>query len=92
MIREGREIEHIVAAAIKQGEMVCFVPRPGRHSDVIRQMAFAGIPIPIGGEQGFVTSSGRFVDRLFGKNIARGAGQVLRDTGPKRLLFSEDMW
>lgn len=82
---------YIVAAAIKQGNMICSVPKPGRHHDVIREMARAGIPIPIDGEQGFLTSEGLFVGRKLAKDIALMAGQVLSNSSPTQ-LFSEDVW
>lgn len=82
----------IVAAAIKEGKMVCSVPRPGRHGDVMREMAGAGVPIPINGEQGFLTSDGLFVRREFAKAIAMAAGQILPGRGSHRELFSEDLW
>jgi hypothetical protein len=83
---------YIVAAAIKQGNMICSVPKPGRHHDVIRGMARAGIPIPIDGEQGFLTSEGLFVGRKLAKDIALMAGQILSKNGDQRQLFSEDVW
>lgn len=82
----------IVAAAIRQDGMVCFVPRPGRHSDVIRAMARSGIPIPIVGEQGFLTSTGFFVDRKRAKDVAIVSEQVLDGRGKLPELFSEDLW
>jgi hypothetical protein len=84
--------ETIVAAAVKEGEVVCSVPRPGRHHNVMRAMAAAGIPIPIVGQQGFVTSEGRFVNRFEARDIARAAGQIIQKTGPADELFSEDVW
>lgn len=83
---------YIVAAAIRQGTMICSVPKPGRHHDVIREMARSGIPIPIDGEQGFLTSEGHFVDRKRAKYIATLAGQVLTKHGNPNQLFSEDVW
>lgn len=89
----------IVAAAVKHDGMVCFVPRPGRHYHVLRQMAAAGINIPITGEQGFVTSDGVFVGRYEARDIAREAGQLIPRNGsgvPHVMqhpqLFSEDVW
>lgn len=84
-------IRRIVAAAIKQDGMVCFVPRPGRHHDVIRRMAAAGIPTPIVGEQGFVTDDGLFVNRKHALAIAQEAEQIIRK-GAGSELFSEDLW
>jgi len=79
------------------------VPRPGRHHTVLN-----ALPNHIGRraerDQGFVTSTGRFVDRIEGAAIALAAGQVIgRDnegerTGPSDHLnwppnlYSEDMW
>lgn len=80
----------IVAAAIRQGELVCSVPRPGRHHDVIRAMVGAGVPTPIVGEQGFVTNEGRFVGRAEARRIAVAAGQGT--PAHDRHLFSEDLW
>lgn len=84
--------QRIVAAAIKQGEMVCFVPQPGRHHDVIRAMARAGIPIPIVGEQGFVTDEGQFVSRRLARGIAEMASQIVNKNGNPEELYSEDVW
>jgi hypothetical protein len=85
-------IRLIVAAAIRQDGMVCSVPRPGRHGDIIRKMAEAGISIPINGEQGFLTSDGLFVDRVRAKMIAALAEQIMPGRGQHRELFSEDVW
>lgn len=82
----------IVAAAIKQDGMVCSVPRPGRHHHIIRQMATAGIPIPITGEQGFLTSDGLFVGRKIARTIAEAAGQIASKHGNPNELYSEDIW
>lgn len=92
---------YIVAAAIKEGGGVCSVSRPGRHGDVIRQMATVGIPIPIVGQQGFLTSDGLFVDRITARKIAAEAGQIIKScvgtdgvpfTREHVELFSEDVW
>lgn len=88
----SKSTETIVAAAIKQGDFVASVPRPGRHHNIINALARAGVPIPIDGEQGFLTSSGRFVGRRVGKIVAQRAGQDPRDTGLPDMLFSEDLW
>ena len=44
----------IIAAAIKQGEIIHSLPRPARHHDIIREMVNNGYPKPIKGEQGFI--------------------------------------
>ncbi len=68
------------------------VPRPGRHSDVARLLCRAHPDAsPFTGEQGFMTSAGRFVDRETAGRIALKAGQVADlQWGPS--LFSEDLW
>lgn len=69
------------------------VQRPGRHHDVIRVMAEAGLPTPITGEQGFLLNDGRFVRRKAALRIARQAEQLIREpTAPAHGLFSEDVW
>lgn len=94
--------ELIVAAAIKRKDgLVCFVEKPGRHHNVIHKMAAAGFAIPIKGEQGFVTSHGRFVGREEARKIASEALQIIASCpGPDGVpftrehpqLFSEDVW
>jgi len=83
--------QRIVAAAIKQGNVICSVPAPGRHCDVIRTMAHAGFPIPINGLQGFLTDEGQFVERRVALGIAECARQLLPGKGHGE-LFSEDVW
>lgn len=62
-------------------------------------MAAIGVPIPITGQQGFLTSDGMFVDRVKANEIAVAAKQTLpapcngtpfEQRG--RQLFSEDLW
>jgi hypothetical protein len=43
-------------------------------------------------EQGFVTSDGRFVDRQQAWKIAESAGQIIRQSGGKGTLYSEDIY
>ena len=86
------EPETIDRAAIRYEGVVYDVPRPGRHHDVIAKMRADGRPAPIRGCQGFITSTGRFVDRHHAALIAERAGQITKKTGPDDKLFSEDMW
>lgn len=86
------EGERIVAAAIRYGDAVYTVPPPGRHHNVCHLMAAAGLEPETMRDQGFVTSTGRFVDRHQAAIIARSAQQLLRKTNPTDLLFSEDVW
>lgn len=89
----------IVAAAIKSDYdgLIYHVPKPGRHSDVIFMLAEQGLPTPITGEQGFITSKGSFVDRHLALSIAYLAKQITQEQYNKAKestyeLFSEDVW
>ncbi len=85
-------IETIACAAIKYGNDVFVVQRPGRHDKVCQLMFRLGLPTDAMREQGFLTSLGRFVDRTEGAIIAEMANQLIRKTPPTDLLFSEDLW
>lgn len=66
-----------------------------RHGDIIKAMVeLYGITPPVDGEryeQGFVTSTGEFVDRVEGAAIAIAAGQIKALKWPP-LLYSEDLY
>ena len=85
-------VETIEAAAIIHGDVVYSVPRPGRHHNVCHVMVAAGLPTDAQRYQGFVTSTGRYVDRKEAAVIAQAAGQIRVKTGPADTLFSEDVW
>jgi hypothetical protein len=81
----------IVAAAMVWKGVVCSLPAPARHSDIIEAIA-QNIPEnewPVSGEDGFLTSSGKFVGRNDGMEIARAAGQT---DSSSDTLYSEDLW
>jgi hypothetical protein len=90
----------IVAAAIRIGKLVCSVPRPGRHHDVIRACAKSGMPTPIGvmpgleDEQGFIDHEGNFLSRKQAALHVVKCGQPLRSShiNHRLGLFSEDLW
>jgi hypothetical protein len=84
-------VERIVAAAMKKGEAIFAVEKPGRHGSIFKALNDIGMELNED-DQGFLTSFGRFVDRRSGCTIARAAGQILKKTGPADVLFSEDMW
>jgi hypothetical protein len=88
-------IPRITAAAISfpSGTVISVEP-PLRHHDCFRAARERGILFGEmhDGEQGFVTSDGRFVDRKQALVIAQAAGQIRRKTPPDYLLFSEDVW
>jgi hypothetical protein len=75
----------IIGPAIMRGRLVCYLPRPARHDDVIKAMADAGMETPIGHRpgdvQGFMTRFG-FRDRKLAAALI----------GHKGLLTSEDLW
>lgn len=83
--------ERIVAAAMVFRGVTCTLPAPARHADIIRAIA-EHIPQsewPVHGDQGFITSEGRFVGRNVGMEIARDAGQTDSTSGT---LYTEDLW
>ena len=87
-------IECAAIARPQPGGMEVFsIVRPFRHHDVIKLISAAGKgPVTGTDIQGFVTNTGRFVDRQEGCAIARAAGQIVVKHGPDDTLFSEDMW
>lgn len=64
----------------------------GRHHTNLHILSALGISVKDMNNQGFMTSTGRWVDREEGCKIARAAGQIRHKTGPDNILFSEDMW
>ena len=91
------EREHIVAAAIEIEGLVVSLPQPARHGHVHASCNAAGIPheVYLRGTQGFLTNTGRFVNRVMAKHIAHRAGQPqMRPESEQhqRDLFSEDLW
>ena len=87
----------VVAAAIKVGQLVCVVERPGRHGDVFVGLRDAEVPKLIGGrgEQGFIDSDGRFLSRGEALSIAQDAQQMKANRGSRHnpdQLYSEDVW
>lgn len=81
----------ITAAAIRQDELIFSVPSPARHHHIIGKMAKAGLPIPVGGEQGFLDDRRGFVNRAVAAEIALAEGQIKELPTPPA-LFSEDLW
>lgn len=86
--------ETIDRAAIFYNGVIYSVARPGRHHTVIAMMVADGFPTEAMSlkNQGFVTSTGRFVDRYEGARVARAAGQIVREPTPPDMLTSEDVW
>jgi hypothetical protein len=83
--------ESIIAAAYRVGEIVYSTPRPGRHRQALDAAIALGVD-PNVGDQGFVTSTGRFVTRWQAARIAFIAGQTTRAPRLSTELYSEDVW
>ena len=85
-------METIILAAIKTGEnQVSVNLNPnGRHCYIIHHLIRNGFDKPLVGEQGFLTSTGRFVDRVEAKKIAFNSGQIKETIS--NTLTSEDLW
>jgi hypothetical protein len=85
--------ERITAAAIQYDGVTISLPKPARHGQVLR---CAEQFLPKGAIhyvcQGFLTSKGRFVNRVQAMQIAWVAGQIPNGTTCQRDLYSEDIW
>ena len=86
------ERERVVAAAIFYHGVIFSAPPPARHHTVAHAMAEMGLGVEAQRCQGFVTNTGRFVEREAACAIARAAEQIKVKTGPDYILFSEDVW
>lgn len=89
--------ERIVAAAIQVEGVTISLPLPARHAQVLHAAEALHMPeYHIHSAcQGFITSTGRFVNRVQAKQIAHIAKQPqLRPSEQRhdRDLFSEDLW
>ncbi len=92
----------IVASAIKVGSLVCTMPAPARHHDIIRQMSKQNVHDYSDETQGFINDQGQFMNRrdAYQHALQCGQGTPRRDItlnekpnsydGPE--LFSEDLW
>jgi hypothetical protein len=81
----------ITNAAIKiTDDVIAIGIKPARHCDIIHSIAKSGCKIPIGGEQGFLTDKGEFIDRVSAKAHAKMSGQVTETEF--RQLYTEDLW
>jgi len=87
------ELENVVASAIAYDGEIYSLPAPARHVDVMKHMIGLGIVdlIPPD-DQGFVTSTGRFVTRQEAANLAVAACQITETKFQPGILFSEDLW
>lgn len=88
--------ERIVAAAVQYDGVTFSLPRPARHGQVLHCIEDIlpenSLPHVC---QGFLTSEGRFVNRVQAKHLAHMAKQPqIRPENERhgRDLFSEDLW
>lgn len=90
-------MEKIVAVAIKVFGVTNSLPAPARHADVLKKLIdFNRVPdfnplVMLGDAEGFLTSTGRFVNRREAARIALAARQTTKLIDPPE-LFSEDLW
>lgn len=82
--------ERIMAAGVRLNDHLHWLRPPARHHHILNELARLVGDRVHAAEQGFLTTSGRFVDRKRAKEIAVAAGQV--QDGGLRELFSEDLW
>jgi hypothetical protein len=89
----------VVAAAIfiqgndQRHDLILSMPPPARHHNIMYAAANLGVDLTFVEEsQGFLLSDGTFARRKPALEVARAAGQLLRETGPHIGLFSEDVW
>jgi len=79
----------IKEAAIRQNEQIY---TGKRHNLIIIDMVENHcLSKPIKGEQGFITDSGEFVDRITAAKIALESGQIKKLNWPPN-LYSEDLY
>jgi len=92
--------ETIVAAAVLYLGVVYSLPPPARHHTIMHDIwdKFHGVgevPVIPAGAQGFLTSTGRFVNRRRALRIVKAAGQPQIDHPALNVggrLYSEDLW
>lgn len=83
--------EKIVAVAIRHKGLIVTLPAPARHGDVLHPLYAITGELVGPGDQGFMTSTGRFVGRRAAAGIAINAEQILEPKWPPD-LYSEDLW
>ncbi|PWJ88441.1 hypothetical protein C8D77_111164 [Mesorhizobium loti] len=85
--------ERIVSAAIQHQGVTISLPMPARHAQVLHcaEQFLPDYALPAFC-QGFLTSEGRFVNRVQARQIGYIAGQEPKTTGNERDLYSEDLW
>jgi len=87
-------VERILQVAVlgSDGVTIHTQPRPARHGNVMRAMWNSGHGNIDLGDQGFITTAGRFVGREEAFTIAHNAGQIITADAKSGHLLSEDVW
>jgi len=81
----------IVAAACSVWGVTISAPKPARHNTIINAIGLL-VEDHSNIVQGFLTSDGRFLDRMEAKALVAINGQeAIADHHPTR-LYSEDLW
>jgi hypothetical protein len=92
-LQNGHGQGRIVRAAILYKGFVWSKPAPKRHSDIINEMFdILGEELDAPQAEGFVSSSGHFLDRREALLLARASGQTFLEEPPDDELFSENLW
>ncbi len=86
------KLEFIISAAIKHEDVIFSLPRPSRHYHIAHKMYDMGLPKTAQQYQGFLTTTGRFVDRKEAATLAMVNGQIVKPKFVSDELFSEDLW
>ena len=88
--------ETVIAAAVQWEDLTISLPQPARHHNIMHDLYSKTGRRVRGDEQGFLTSTGRFVGREQAFQIAHRAGQFDPENrlsgSSSRDLFSEDLW
>jgi hypothetical protein len=87
----------IISAAIKvanKHNQIYSLPKPNRHNDIRAIIAKEGINPFSGVIDGFMTDSGKFVDRYTAYKIASRANQILPESKdlPGLTLTTQHLW
>lgn len=90
----------IVAAAIKMGDLICTLPKPARHHNILSAIdkqfkKGRSVTSVLAEEEGFLTDQGQFLGRQAAYHHARKFGpSIIRkpDGYQGDSLFSEDVW
>jgi len=73
--------------------MIVTLPPPARHDGLLEKLRKLDLVVyPSGALQGFMTSTGRYVNRQEAFDVAKAAGQVVKGKFQPNTLFSEDLW